>query len=361
MTNIEALIQRGLGDARTVDCALAFTAAAALAFRAAGRPGQGIEYLRDALAQTPASEDTTGTLHEELGHTLRAAARPREAAAAYETAIQIWIALARHNREAVCRLRHGDALRLLGRYRAARENYMTALRLFQALGNQLGLADAYECLGDVECVTADFSTAVQHYERAREVFRVLREGAVGMVNTCHSLGETRLAQNDVAGARLDYDQALSSAVGIGDLQGQANAILGVAKTHLHNGDSRDAHLLLGHAEKLYRRIDDRLGLANTHIALGDLYTATHDPALADRAYEYAERVLTEIGIPANRILTSLRRMLGRQLAWDDPRIIALRDEFAQLTGRGVDDAEQCRRWPLERKGSVFHGELESSN
>lgn len=308
----------------------------------------------------PVSSETAGNLQEESGHVLRAGARLQEAAACYETALTTWTELGRTDREAVCRLRLGDVQRLLGRYPAAQENYTTALGLYRTFDDQLGLADAYECVGDVECMTGDFEAALRHYEQAQDMFRAIPDGTVGMVNTAHSLGETRLAMADPAGARVDYDQALSIATRIGDLQGRANALLGIAKTHLHDGELETARYRIDQADGLYRQIDDRLGLANTQIALGDLHVAAGDSAAADAAYERAEVALTAMASPANRILTSLRRVLGRQLAWDSPQVVRLRDEFVQLVDRSVD-VEECCRWSLERKGSVFHGGLELSS
>ncbi|MFI5717930.1 tetratricopeptide repeat protein [Nocardia sp. NPDC051750] len=360
LANVGALVDRGLGDSTTTEVAIQLAVAAALAFRATGRIGEGVDHLQKALTRVPANSETAGNLQEESGHVLRAGARLQEAAACYQAALTTWTELGRTDREAVCRLRLGDVLRLLGRYPAAHENYTTALGLYRTFDDQLGLADAYECVGDVECMTGEFAAAARHYEQAQDMFRAIPDGTVGMVNTAHSLGETRLAMADVAGARVDYDQALSIATRIGDLQGRANALLGLAKTDLHEGELETARDRIDQAEGLYRQIDDRLGLANTQIALGDLHAATGDSTAADAAYERAEVALTAMASPANRILTSLRRVLGRQLAWDSPQVVRIRDEFARLVDRSVD-VEECRRWPLERKGSVFHGGLELSS
>ncbi|MEV0362089.1 hypothetical protein [Nocardia fusca] len=125
-----------------------------------------------------------------------------------------------------------------------------------------------------------------------------------------------------AGARVDYDQALPIAPRIGDLQGRANALWGIAKTHLH--------------------------------------AATGDSAAADTAYERAEVALTAMVGPANRTLTSLRRGTRTAARLGQPQVVRIRDEFVQLVDRSVD-VEERRPWPLERKGSVFHGGLELSS
>ncbi|MGV9832938.1 tetratricopeptide repeat protein [Nocardia niigatensis] len=360
LANAGALIDVGLEDHATTEAAVNLAVAAALAFRATGRIGEGVDHLDKALARVPSGTEVAGNLQEERGHVLRAGARLQNAAASYEAALRIWTELGRSDREAVCRLRLGDVLRLLGRYPLACQNYTIALELYEGFDDPLGRADAFECLGDVACMTGDFDTAVQRYEQAQDAFRSIPNGTVGLVNTAHSLGETRLALGDSGGARIDYDNALSIAARIGDLQGEANARLGIAKTHLNDGEYDSVREQIDRADHLYHRIDDRLGSANTQIALGDYYTAAGEPAAADAAYERAEVALTAIGSPANRILSSLRRALGRQLAWDSPQVVRIREEFALLVNRRVD-VEECRRWPLERKGSVFHGGLELSS
>ncbi|UFS93474.1 TIR domain-containing protein [Nocardia huaxiensis] len=357
--NVGALIDSGLDLSDTATDAVELAVAAGMAFRATGRIQEGVDFLNKAISQVPTDSETAGNLREELGNILRAGARLHDAASEYTAALNIWTTLGRQDREAVCRLRLGDILRLLGRYADAQATYTLGMRLHEASGDLLGRADSYECLGDVACMTGDFETALYRYTQAQDIFRAIPDGMVGMVNTSNSLGQTRLALADPVGARLDYDRALVISTRIGDLQGQANAQLGIAKTLLYEADQERARERIELAEQLYRQIDDRLGMANTAIAHGDLHQAVGDLAAADAAYEQAEVALTAMASPANRILTTLRRALGRQLAWDSPQVARIRDEFALLVNRRVD-VEECRRWPLERKGSVFHGGLELS-
>jgi hypothetical protein len=74
-----------------------------------------------------------------------------------------------------------------------------------------------------------------------------------MTNTAHSLGETRLALHDVEGARVDYEAALRISQRIGDLQGQANALLGLAKTDLMGEDFSAAQWRVRDATEIMRR------------------------------------------------------------------------------------------------------------
>jgi hypothetical protein len=152
------------------------------------------------------------------------------------------------------------------------------------------------------------------------------DGLVGTTNTAHSLGETRLALHDVDGARIDYDEALRISQRIGDLQGQANALLGLAKTDLMREDFCTAQGRIREAAEIYDQIDDGLGTANALVTGGDLAVAQDQFADGDTAYANAEVAFTALSCPLNRVLVSLRRLIARQLSWDSPHVMRAREE-----------------------------------
>lgn len=358
LANVGALVQDGLRLSNTVEPAIELIAAACLAFRATGRIGEGLEYLDKALSVVRPGSVLEGNLIEERGHLLRAGARLPSALRAYADALEFWSSPPRPDREAVCHLRIGDVLRLMGRYDDAAEHYLIGYQLHQELAeNPLARGDATECLGDVARVTGDWNRAITRYIDAQTAFRSVPDGLVGMTNTSHSLGETRLALQDIDGARIDYDKALEISQRIGDLQGQANALLGLAKTDLMRADFRTAEQRTREAAKIYHQIGDGLGAANVLVVIGDLAIAQGQFVDGDTAYADAEVEFATLSCPLNRVLVSLRRLIARQLGWDSPQVIRVREEFHGLTRHRIS-FEESRRWPPEKKGSVFHGSLE---
>lgn len=358
LANVGALVDEGLRLLKTVGPAIELVATACLVFRATGQIDEGLEYLDKALSAVKTGSMLEGNLTEERGHLLRAGARLPAALHAYEEALGIWSRQSHPDREAVCHLRIGDVLRLMGRYDDAVEHYTIGFRLHEELGESpLARGDVTECLGDVARVTGDWDRATTLYTDAQREFRSVPDGLVGMTNTAHSLGETRLALQDVEGARTDYDEALRISQKIGDLQGQANALLGLAKTDLMHEDLSAAEEQTRKAQKIYGQIDDRLGAANALVILGDLALARGRFAEGETAYADAEAEFTALSCPLNRVLVSLRRLIARQLGWDSPHLRRAREEFECLIGRSVS-FEESRRWPPEKKGSVFHGSLE---
>ena len=358
LANVGALVDDGLRLSNTVEPAIELVAAACLVFRGTGRIDEGLEYLDKALFAVRTGSILEGNLIEERGHLLRAGVRLPSALRAYEDALGVWSRQPRPDREAVCRLRIGDVLRLMGSYDDAAEHYLIGFRLHEELGeNPLARGDAIECLADVARVTGDWHRAITLYTDAQRAFRSVPDGLVGMTNTAHSLGETRLALQDVDGARIDYDQALRISQRIGDLQGQANALLGLAKTDLMREDFSTAEGRAREAAEIYDRIDDGLGAANALVTVGDLALAQGQFSDGDTAYADAEVEFTSLSCPLNRVLVSLRRLIARQLGWDSPQVMRAREEFEGLTRRSIS-FEESRRWPPEKKGSVFHGSLE---
>ncbi|MGH3706636.1 MAG: tetratricopeptide repeat protein [Pseudonocardiaceae bacterium] len=176
--------------ANTTEPAVELVAAACLVFRGTGRIGEGLEYLDKALAVARTGSILEGNLIEERGHLLRAGARLPSALRAYEEALGIWVRQPRPDREAVCHLRIGDVLRLMGSYDEAAEHYQLGFRLHEELGeNPLARGDALECLADVARVTGDWDRAITLYTDAQQTFRSVPDGLVGLTNTAHSLGE----------------------------------------------------------------------------------------------------------------------------------------------------------------------------
>lgn len=188
LANVGALVDEGLRSASTVEPAIELVAAACLVFRGTGRIEEGLDYLDKALDKTlektlaavRGGSVLEATLIEERGHLLRAGARLPSALRAYQDALGLWSRQARPDREAVCHLRIGDVLRLMGSYDAAAEHYRIGLRLHEELGNDpLAHGDAIECLADVTRVTGDWYQAITQYTEAQQAFRSAPDGFGG--------------------------------------------------------------------------------------------------------------------------------------------------------------------------------------
>jgi tetratricopeptide (TPR) repeat protein len=118
---------------------------------------------------------------EERGHRLRAQAQLAQAADAYNEALSAWVSPQEPDREAVCRLRLGDVLRMMGRLDEAEVQYEKARGIHQARGNALGIADAIECQGDLTRAAGRWDRALELYGVARRPgsTRTFRMGLLG--------------------------------------------------------------------------------------------------------------------------------------------------------------------------------------
>jgi len=148
---------------------------------------------------------------EERGHRLRAQAQLAQAADAYNEALSAWVSPQEPDREAVCRLRLGDVLRMMGRLEEAEVQYEKARGIHQARGNALGIADAIECQGDLTRAAGRWDRALELYGAAARIYQDLPDGLVGVTNTSHSMGEVSLVMSGCAVADDHYREALRTA------------------------------------------------------------------------------------------------------------------------------------------------------
>lgn len=358
LSNVAHVIAEGATTPELLTDLTALATAAALPLREMGRVGEGVELFEMLEQRLTNDPESRGRLVEERGHLLRAGARLHAAVDAYREALQLWVSMDRQDREAVCRLRLGDALRMLGYFSEAADEYAKGRRIHEKrCASSLGVADAIECQGDVARVSGDWSRALELYTEALTIFRGLPKGHVGVTNVTHSMGEANLALNRFAEADLYYSEAYTTAMRIGDIQGRANAGLGLAKVALTAGDLPKARSLLNRAAQDFCDCDDGLGAANAQTVGGDLAVAGSRYVEADDMYAQAEIRFTALGCPLNVGLVRVRRFLARQLGWESPPLASARAEIEARVGRRVS-VQELLVWPLEKKGSVFHGDLE---
>ncbi|MBK6761758.1 MAG: tetratricopeptide repeat protein [Micrococcales bacterium] len=236
LRNVAPLVDQGLETHCPGPAMVDLVVSASLAFRATGRINDGVASLDKVSSVVIDDGSLFGILMEEKGHLQRAAARLDEALESYGLALETWDALGARSRQAVCYLRLGDVLRVLGQYPDAEDAYRLGAEAHELAGcTPLERGDAIECMGDLARMRGAWDVAERLYVRAQELFASVGNGLVGMTNTSHSLGETWLACDQHERAEIEYEDALRISRDIGDAQGEANATLGLAKVSALEG------------------------------------------------------------------------------------------------------------------------------
>ncbi len=205
-------------------------------------------------------------------------------------------------------------LRRDGPWAEAITRHTTAAEAARRLGDRLGQASALTDLGEVHCMTGDYSAAALALGQALGLYRDLGH-RLGEANDLSCLGLVRYMTGDYRAAAQALEQALGLYRDVGDQRGEANALHHVGIVRWLTGDYPAAALALEHALDLYRYLGDRAGQANTLLQLGGLQYTTDDYRAAAAALKQALGLYRGFGDRAGQAnaltyLGQVRRMTG---------------------------------------------------
>ncbi|WP_037306923.1 AfsR/SARP family transcriptional regulator [Amycolatopsis orientalis] len=189
----------------------------------------------------------------------------------------------------------GTVCRLRGDLDAAVEAQTRALQLFTDIGDRRGQGNALNYLGYVYLLRGDLDAAVDAHTRALQLFTDI--GSLqGQGNTLNYLGIVYLLRGDLDAAVDAHTRALQLFTDIGDRRGQGNALNDLGTVYRRSGDLEaavDAHT---RALQLLTDIGELLGQANAHLQLGIAYRLTdgHDLVLTVGHLTDALRLFTRV-------------------------------------------------------------------
>jgi tetratricopeptide (TPR) repeat protein len=173
-------------------------------------------------------------------------------------------------------------------------SYGQALRLYELIGDNIGLANTMKAIGDVRLFYKEIDAVKPIYREALEIF--VRAGdEIGMANTMMSIGAAQFFLKEVDGALYAYTEALKSYKRTGDKLGQANAIRGIGDIQSFRKEMGAALDSYNEALALYKEIGAKLSQANTLMAIGDLRLSRNDRDADLSFYEQALALFKETG------------------------------------------------------------------
>jgi tetratricopeptide (TPR) repeat protein len=191
----------------------------------------------------------------------------------------------------------GVAYRNLRETELALDSHSAAIRLFEQLGDTVGLGYAQQNLANVLSDAGRNEEALPHYRRALDIFADAGEGGRGLAITLNSMAVClqRMGRHtealDTARRARHLMEAIDDAHGIAFAQNT----IGEAEAGL--GRSDEAVRAFDEALALRRRIGDRYGAAKTLLALGQAQADAGDAEGAARSWTSALDVFDELGAP----------------------------------------------------------------
>jgi D-alanyl-D-alanine carboxypeptidase (penicillin-binding protein 5/6) len=100
----------------------------------------------------------------------------------------------------------GDLESRIGKTQEAEERYTQAIQIYRNEGANLGLANALKSLGDVETEAGNLGVAQDHYEQAIELYRTGGR-TLGLANALQRLGDLKRIQKRFKEATGHYSTA----------------------------------------------------------------------------------------------------------------------------------------------------------
>jgi predicted ATPase/class 3 adenylate cyclase len=169
-----------------------------------------------------------------------------------------------------------------------------SLRLFRELGHNWGIALTLQLLGTAAIVAEKYEEAATLAGESHALF-VLTGDRWGQAMSMNLLGQLALVHldNDLAYARFHEAGELYRAIGNRWAYGYGRFWLGIASWRMENWEQSET--FLKESERLFRVLDEQVGLAHALLMRGQMYRDWGHPALAVPCFTEALTLLRNLG------------------------------------------------------------------
>jgi predicted ATPase len=180
-----------------------------------------------------------------------------------------------------------------GHYAIATTKLEDSLRLYEAIADAAGVAQAHNVLGNVAFDQEQYEIAAPHYQHSLEIRRRLGD-RYGVASTSNNLALCSHLTNKLPEAETLFQESLSLYREIGD-QGKVASVLGnMASLALTRNDPHQAKRLSEESLALYRESGGRRGIGDAHNGLGQALLRMNDLMTAREHFASALRLDLEL-------------------------------------------------------------------
>jgi predicted ATPase len=225
----------------------------------------------------------------------------------------------------------GAVARERGDYERARLLLEGGLTVWKELGRKSNVADALLNLSHVALAAGDDARA---HDSAEESLRMMRQlGNRHHASMCtHVLGSVALRRGDLAGAESLMEEALAVRRDLDDAHCSGNSLIDLARIALMRKDRPQARRMLRESIDLLRKAGVRHDIADALEGLGDVAIAEERLESAARLFGAADAIREVSGtVPAPRDRDSHARTLAELRTRIDPAIF----RAAWISGRAA--------------------------
>jgi tetratricopeptide (TPR) repeat protein len=263
--------------------------------RARMRVGAALGYAEKALSLAdPANLVVQLDALHQRGTLLTMLARFDEALSTFSNIARLAWARGARARGAAALNRIGRIYRDRGEHELALDHLSEALALFDAVGDQRGVASTHDDIAQVHHLRKEYELALAAAERALEI-RIASKDARGQGVSLNTLGriELDLGRHELAAERLH--RALELRERIGDHEGAVQTRSALGQLAFRRGEHADAVALYQTALQQARALHHQRFAASLLGSLGMVFIALREIPRAESALREAHRLSTSLG------------------------------------------------------------------
>ncbi|KIO30451.1 hypothetical protein M407DRAFT_20511 [Tulasnella calospora MUT 4182] len=183
---------------------------------------------------------------------------------------------------------------MLSKHFEAEQHLSKALEVYARIQDQSGLVMALEELGDVCQAQLKFPEAIKYLFHTVEVYKGVGN-QVGQGNTLIRLGNIYRVLSRYKEADLLFREALNVFTRVGNLEGRGNALFGLANLRSMQSSVSEAESLYSEAIQIYEQLGDKVGETCALNGLGEACRARSRFHEAEAAFSRALEISTRIG------------------------------------------------------------------
>jgi predicted ATPase/transcriptional regulator with XRE-family HTH domain/Tfp pilus assembly protein PilF len=255
---------------------------------------EGYRWLAGLLAKTTICTPVRAKALDAAGVLASKQGNYRSAQQHHEESLVIWQAIGDQQGIATARHRLGVVALDQGDYGAARAWFEESLRLKRAIDDKLGMAASLHNLGMIAHEQGDDQTAYQWYTESLALERVLGNKQ-GIAISLNSLGNVARNQGNLDRAYALFTESLAIRRDLHDKYGIALALNNLGSVALDRDEKSEARSLLAESLVIQREIGNKAGIALALQNLGGVLRQQGDYRQAQAFYTESLRILHEIG------------------------------------------------------------------
>lgn len=232
----------------------------------------------------------------------------------------------------------------LNEFAAAKRHFTESVALWQALGDQDGIASSQNSLGIIAWSTGDYRAAAASFGHALDIWTATNDEP-GVIMAHHNLGRLAAKEDKHDLAREHHGAALALRRKRGDMDGVAYSLWALATSALYSGEPKGAASLLQEALPVFAYLGDRQGQAYVLHALAQVAAHTESVETALGRYHEVLALRQSLG-ERNGVIESCEEIAS---------LLAVQGDYAAATrllgaATALRTAISLAPWVAEQRG-----------